>query len=121
MHRILIAGFAYDVFLVVLHQSVLDKISKCGQILRMVSSSDMCSCSNITQTPCGLLVCAHQAELPKPIIFEIKNVETKKVSHCGVLEFMAPEEHVYLPRWVCLPRDTSLVAFESDVEHGAAW
>jgi len=40
-----------------------------------------------------------------PIMFEITNEKpdgSRKVSHCSVLEFTAPEGHVYLPEWMFL-------------------
>eukprot|EP00128_Syssomonas_multiformis_P001873 Colp12_sorted_trinity150504_noHs@13293 len=35
-----------------------------------------------------------------PMLFELKNLETGKTSHCGVLEFIAPEGHIYVPTWM---------------------
>ena len=35
-----------------------------------------------------------------PMLFEIANLREGRVSHCGVMEFVAEEGHVYLPYWV---------------------
>ncbi|KAJ8750477.1 hypothetical protein K2173_015621 [Erythroxylum novogranatense] len=35
-----------------------------------------------------------------PMVFELSNPSTKRVTHCGVLEFIADEGLVYLPYWM---------------------
>ncbi|KAG6538225.1 hypothetical protein ZIOFF_003337 [Zingiber officinale] len=35
-----------------------------------------------------------------PMLFELYNVATQSVSHCGVLEFIAEEGMIYMPYWV---------------------
>lgn len=35
-----------------------------------------------------------------PMLFELRNESTERVSHCGVLEFIAEEGMVYMPYWV---------------------
>ncbi|CAA7389716.1 unnamed protein product [Spirodela intermedia] len=35
-----------------------------------------------------------------PMLFELENSSTQRVSHCGVLEFIAEEGMVYLPYWM---------------------
>jgi len=35
-----------------------------------------------------------------PMIFKLTNDKVKRVTHCGVLEFIADEDKVYLPHWV---------------------
>lgn len=39
-------------------------------------------------------------QIEYPMIFSIQNPSSGKVSHCGVLEFGAPEGLVYLPAWM---------------------
>ncbi len=34
------------------------------------------------------------------MLFELKNGTSGKRTHCGVLEFTAPEGHCYLPFWM---------------------
>jgi ubiquitin fusion degradation protein 1 len=34
------------------------------------------------------------------MLFKVENGATGRFTHCGVLEFIAQEGHVYLPRWV---------------------
>ncbi len=35
-----------------------------------------------------------------PMLFKVENRKTGGSTHCGVLEFIADEGHVYLPYWV---------------------
>lgn len=35
-----------------------------------------------------------------PMLFKLVNKKTNRVTHCGVLEFVADEGKVYLPLWV---------------------
>ncbi|KAL1801789.1 hypothetical protein ACET3Z_030436 [Daucus carota] len=35
-----------------------------------------------------------------PMLFELRNAATERVSHCGVLEFIAEEGMVYMPYWM---------------------
>lgn len=35
-----------------------------------------------------------------PMLFELCNVSTERVSHCGVLEFIAEEGLIYMPYWM---------------------
>ena len=37
-----------------------------------------------------------------PMLFKVDNRKTGRSTHCGVLEFIADEGHVYLPYWVCV-------------------
>lgn len=37
-----------------------------------------------------------------PMLFELRNAATERVSHCGVLEFIAEEGMIYMPYWVGL-------------------
>ncbi len=34
------------------------------------------------------------------MLFKVDNTSIGRSTHCGVLEFVAQEGHVYLPRWV---------------------
>jgi len=40
------------------------------------------------------------SDIKGPIIFELTNTNSKKVSHCGVMDFTADEGCAYLPRWM---------------------
>ena len=40
------------------------------------------------------------SDLKGPIVFEMKNHNSKRRSHCGVMEFTADEGCAYLPRWM---------------------
>lgn len=35
-----------------------------------------------------------------PMLFELRNAGIERVSHCGVLEFIAEEGMIYMPYWV---------------------
>lgn len=41
-----------------------------------------------------------------PMLFELHNGIKGKMTHAGVLEFIAEEGKIYLPYWVCLLRGT---------------
>lgn len=34
------------------------------------------------------------------MLFELRNASVERVSHCGVLEFIAEEGMIYMPYWV---------------------
>ena len=38
-----------------------------------------------------------------PMLFELINGREEKVTHAGVLEFIAEEGKIYLPQWVRMP------------------
>lgn len=44
-----------------------------------------------------------------PMLFELHNVATERVSHCGVLEFIAEEGMIYMPYWVGTTKNIFLV------------
>jgi hypothetical protein len=35
------------------------------------------------------------------MLFELHNDATQRISHCGVLEFVAEEGMIIMPYWVC--------------------
>lgn len=35
-----------------------------------------------------------------PMLFELRNDAAERISHCGVLEFIAEEGMIYMPYWV---------------------
>lgn len=37
-----------------------------------------------------------------PMVFKLTNKKTNRITHCGVLEFVADEGKVYLPYWVII-------------------
>ncbi|XP_076958820.1 uncharacterized protein LOC143634687 [Bidens hawaiensis] len=39
-------------------------------------------------------------QIDYPMLFELRNAATERVSHCGVLEFIAEEGMVYMPYWM---------------------
>ncbi|KAJ0792128.1 putative ubiquitin fusion degradation protein Ufd1 [Helianthus annuus] len=39
-------------------------------------------------------------QIDYPMLFELKNPSASKVSHCGVLEFIADEGLIYIPYWM---------------------
>lgn len=38
-----------------------------------------------------------------PMLFKLSNKKTNRITHCGVLEFVADEGKVFLPLWVKIP------------------
>lgn len=51
-------------------------------------------------------------QIEYPMLFELNNPAAGRITHCGVLEFIADEGLIYLPYWVCF---LSLLSFESSV------
>jgi len=43
-----------------------------------------------------------------PMLFKLTNNRAHRVTHCGVLEFVADEGRVYLPYWV-MPASLTLL------------
>lgn len=39
-----------------------------------------------------------------PILFKLTNGQIKRTTHCGVLEFVADDNKIYLPYWVSWER-----------------
>ncbi|XP_028097636.1 ubiquitin recognition factor in ER-associated degradation protein 1-like [Camellia sinensis] len=35
-----------------------------------------------------------------PMLFELRNAATERISHCGVLEFIVEEGMIYMPYWM---------------------
>lgn len=60
--------------------------------------------------------CTASLKIDYPMLFRVTNVELQRVSHCGVMEFVADEGVVYLPFWMmenlCL-QEGQMVEFEN--------
>jgi hypothetical protein len=48
-----------------------------------------------------------------PMLFELHNGATDRISHCGVLEFVAEEGMIIMPYWVWAISGTSFTALFS--------
>jgi len=51
-----------------------------------------------------------------PMLFQVSNPKEQKMSHCGVLEFVADEGHAYIPYWMMqnlLLSEGDLIKFKS--------
>lgn len=46
------------------------------------------------------LTTAASLHIDYPMLFELRNAAAERVSHCGVLEFIAEEGMIYMPYWV---------------------
>lgn len=63
--------------------------------------------SGFTQHPLLLYInlffsLAAYLQIDYPMLFEVSNPSSGKISHCGVLEFIADEGLIYLPYWVLI-------------------
>jgi len=56
--------------------------------------------------PPSILQKLSESEIKGPIIFEIKNTNSTRKTHCGVMDFTADEGCAYLPRWMMQNLDT---------------
>lgn len=45
-----------------------------------------------------------------PMLFKLSNKRSNRQTHCGVLEFIADEEKIYIPYWV-------LIKYFLDIHH----
>lgn len=45
-----------------------------------------------------------------PMLFKLSNEKTNRITHCGVLEFVADEGRVYLPCWVIFNFNSSILS-----------
>lgn len=45
-------------------------------------------------------ILAASLHIDYPMLFELQNDAAARVSHCGVLEFIAEEGMIYMPYWV---------------------
>ncbi|KAJ8530967.1 hypothetical protein K7X08_025698 [Anisodus acutangulus] len=50
--------------------------------------------------PPSALDCLASLHIDYPMLFELRNAATERVSHCGVLEFIAEEGMIYMPYWM---------------------
>ncbi|KAJ1395557.1 Ubiquitin fusion degradation protein Ufd1-like [Sesbania bispinosa] len=63
-----------------------------------MSKSNSC-CASVIMPPSALdrLASLH---IDYPMLFELRNAAAERVSHCGVLEFIAEEGMIYMPYWM---------------------
>ena len=81
----------------------LDEADEARSTCRAAADSLLCLC-------CSLLLIAvavsspvqrfGERPMPQPMTFEIQNVQSRRISHCGVLEFSADQVTAFLPKWV---------------------
>lgn len=50
--------------------------------------------------PSNILQKLSESEINSPMVFEVKNTNSQKKSHCGIMDFTADEGCAYLPRWM---------------------
>lgn len=77
-------------FLVILPPSALDYLSEFDQLFIVISHYLF------------YLSTSARLHIEYPMLFKLTNIDPKRqrVSHCGVLEFVAEEGKCYLPYWV---------------------
>ena len=59
---------------------------------------DVCGIGAVS---CAMLLPA-RLHIQYPMLFKLNNNRAHRVTHCGVLEFVADEGRVYLPYWVIM-------------------
>lgn len=67
--------------------------------------------SCIVQNADSWQLIAASLHIDYPMLFELRNNATDRVSHCGVLEFIAEEGMIYMPYWVSLSISCSIYYF----------
>ncbi|XP_062098415.1 uncharacterized protein LOC133804280 [Humulus lupulus] len=50
--------------------------------------------------PPSALDCLASLHIDYPMLFELRNDPAERVYHCGVLEFRAEEDMIYMPYWM---------------------
>lgn len=50
--------------------------------------------------PPSALIALTRSDVSFPMLFKLTNRGSRRVTHCGVLEFIAGEDNVYLPGWM---------------------
>lgn len=78
---------------VILPPSALDRLGK-----QLTVTVAFLHVSRVKLTTCHAFAASLHIEYP--MLFKVVNNGTGRSTHCGVLEFIAQEGHVYLPRWV---------------------
>ncbi|XP_021894577.1 ubiquitin fusion degradation protein 1 homolog [Carica papaya] len=63
--------------------------------------------------PPSALDCLASMHIDYPMLFNLSNPSAEKVTHCGVLEFIADEGLVYLPYWMM----ENMLLQEGDIVH----
>lgn len=56
-----------------------------------------------------------------PMLFKLTNKKTNRITHCGVLEFVADEGKVYLPYWVCNRDISKILCFKPILPNRIIW
>lgn len=46
-----------------------------------------------------------------PMLFKLTNPKANKITHCGVLEFVADENKIYIPYWVNIIHFSEIILF----------
>jgi hypothetical protein len=74
--------------------------SKAPLSLEVLIIACKCACMHAVCAVSFLCTVAASLHIEYPMLFKVSNNATGNTTHCGVLEFIAQEGHVYLPRWV---------------------
>lgn len=74
--------------------SALDHLSKWGSIIYLPLEKDK------PFQIIHLLFITGRLNITYPMLFKLTNKNSDRMTHCGVLEFVADEGICYLPHWV---------------------
>ena len=100
-----LSGLFCCVLPVIMPPSALDRLGKMNFLIAFCSSRKVClflgqlSISRSYNLDVFMSFTA-SLHIDYPMLFELHNAATERVSHCGVLEFIAEEGMIYMPYWV---------------------
>lgn len=94
---LLIDYFVFFDLLVIMPLSALDKLGKPNFIANYLFTKAIAYFYQLTIIY-GYITA--MLDINYPMSFEVSRYSSQRVSHCGVLEFVAEEGIIYMPQWV---------------------
>jgi ubiquitin fusion degradation protein 1 len=73
---------------------------KCHPIGKLSAAKQPYEYSGKIILPTSALAKLAALHIEYPMLFQLQDEQTGKTTHAGVIEFVAPEGHVYMPTWV---------------------
>lgn len=87
--------------LVIMPHSALSLLGKLLLSINLIHSKNLIHSYPTKQVGYSLKNISACLNIVYPMLFELKNPSTVKVTHCGVQEFTADWGKIYMLKWVC--------------------
>lgn len=68
-----------------------------------------------------MFFCSGRLNITYPMLFKLTNKNSDRMTHCGVLEFVADEGICYLPHWVRNSNECLVSAVEEHLHILLVW